>query len=74
LNIISVWSDWPIHEQKPAELSQGMRQRVGVPELSRSPQNAPARRAFGMLDSLTRYELQQVLIELWRKDRRPRSW
>ena len=25
---------------------------------------------FGMLDSLTRYELQQVLIELWRKDKK----
>src|SRR5258708_39782017 len=25
---------------------------------------------FGMLDSLTRYELQQVLIELWRKDQK----
>src|SRR6266566_4553094 len=24
---------------------------------------------FGMLDSLTRYELQQVLIELWRKNK-----
>jgi ABC-type nitrate/sulfonate/bicarbonate transport system ATPase subunit len=24
---------------------------------------------FGMLDSLTRYELQQVLIQLWRKNR-----
>jgi ABC-type nitrate/sulfonate/bicarbonate transport system ATPase subunit len=25
---------------------------------------------FGMLDSLTRFELQQVLLELWRKDRK----
>jgi ABC-type multidrug transport system ATPase subunit len=25
---------------------------------------------FGMLDSLTRMELQQVLIDLWRKDRK----
>jgi ABC-type nitrate/sulfonate/bicarbonate transport system ATPase subunit len=25
---------------------------------------------FGMLDSLTRFELQQVLIELWRKDKK----
>jgi ABC-type nitrate/sulfonate/bicarbonate transport system ATPase subunit len=24
---------------------------------------------FGMLDSLTRYELQQVLIELWRRNK-----
>jgi ABC-type nitrate/sulfonate/bicarbonate transport system ATPase subunit len=24
---------------------------------------------FGMLDSLTRYELQAVLLELWRKER-----
>jgi ABC-type nitrate/sulfonate/bicarbonate transport system ATPase subunit len=25
---------------------------------------------FGMLDSLTRVELQQVLIDLWRKDQK----
>ena len=27
---------------------------------------------FGMLDSLTRFELQEVLVEIWAADARPR--
>jgi nitrate/nitrite transport system ATP-binding protein len=57
--------------KKPAALSQGMRQRVGVARaFALSPKMLLLDEPFGMLDSLTRFELQQVLIELWRKDKK----
>ncbi|HEY8965633.1 MAG TPA: nitrate ABC transporter ATP-binding protein [Candidatus Methylacidiphilales bacterium] len=58
-------------DQYPAALSQGMRQRVGIARaFALSPKMLLLDEPFGMLDGLTKFELQQVLIELWRKDRK----
>jgi nitrate ABC transporter ATP-binding subunit len=55
--------------KKPAELSQGMRQRVGIARaFALKPKMLMLDEPFGMLDTLTRYELQQVLIDLWSRN------
>jgi nitrate/nitrite transport system ATP-binding protein len=57
--------------KKPAELSSGMRQRVGIARaFALDPKVMLLDEPFGMLDSLTRFELQQVLIDTWSATRK----
>jgi nitrate ABC transporter ATP-binding subunit len=57
--------------RSPAMLSLGQCQRVGIARaFALAPKLLLLDEPFGMLDSLTRMELQEVLLDLWSRDRK----
>jgi nitrate ABC transporter ATP-binding subunit len=58
-------------DKMPSEMSVGMRQRVGLARaFALTPKLLLLDEPFGMLDSLTRLELHEVLLQAWRQDRK----
>lgn len=56
--------------KKAKDLSNGMKQRVGIARaFALKPEVLLLDEPFGMLDSLTRAELQEVLIGVWKEEK-----
>jgi len=65
LNRVGLGNDM---DKLASDLSNGMRQRVGIARaFALSPKLLLLDEPFGMLDSLTRWELQEVLMDVWKR-------
>lgn len=67
LSKVGLGSDY---KKKAKDLSQGMQQRVGIARaFALKPKVLLLDEPFGMLDSLTRGQLQDVLMEVWLQEK-----